>query len=90
MADPGLFLLAHEKELIKHVIYSSSSTSSSSSESSFDTQPRNIKKRRKYYENRVEKFCPKKQPHNFRQKRFVKKRKGSDGNPILVSDSESD
>ena len=82
--------MPHEKELIKHAFFSSSSTGSSSSESSVDTQPINIKKRRKYYENKVEKFIPKRQPNNFRQKRLVKKKKGSNGNPILVSDSESD
>ena len=29
-------------------------------------------------------------PHNFKQKRLVKKRKGTKGNPIEVTDSESD
>ena len=95
IADPGLFLLAHEKELIKHLFYSSSS----SSESSFDTDPRNIVKRSKCYRKQVKRFCPMKQfdsdgyfdaPHIFKQKRLVKKRKGSKSNPIQVTDSESD
>ena len=81
--------MPHEKEIIKHAFFPSSSTGSSSSESSVDAQPIHIKKRKRYYENKVENFIPKRQPNVYRQKRFVK-RKGSNENPILVTDSESE
>ena len=95
IADPGLILLAHEKDLSKN-IFSSSNTSS---ESSCDTEPKNTVKRRKFFRKRVKKFFVTKQfdsdgyfdaPHFFKNKRLVKKRKGSRTNPIYITDSDSD
>ena len=93
IANPGLIRLAHEKELSKN-IFSSSNTCS---ESSYDTEPNNTVKRRKFFRKRVKKFFVSKQydsdgyfdaPHFVKNKRLVKKRKGDKTNPIYITDSD--
>ena len=95
IADPGFIRLAHEKELSNN-IFSSSDTCS---DSSYDTEPNNTVKRRKFFRKRVKKFFVSKQydsdgyfdaPHFVKNKRLVKKRKGSRTNPIYITDSDSD